>query len=225
VKWPVVLVAVAGCGPIGTIHERTAPRRIEVTKQAAPTRLVIAARLANDDSIELVAKHATELRITRVVHYGAASFEIRRSTPFIKLVEMPIGLAILVMAGPLAWQAPYQTRDTRTHRTEWHTNMGFALVSPFQSVLQTRIRANPAADAAVFRDPAMVRGYEVRLPVPNLVASYRLLDESERVIATGTVTTDAFGRARIPDPGGAVAVEISAGATTTIVPVLPPEAP
>ncbi|MBA2539636.1 MAG: hypothetical protein H0V17_08380 [Deltaproteobacteria bacterium] len=218
----VVLALLAACGPELTIHERTAPIRVTVNKQASRPELRIAARFVATNSVELVAKHATEVRISRVVHYGSTTFEMGSWNPIIEILEIPAGLFILLFPG--FWSGPYKTTNTSTRKAEVHNTWLVALLNPFQTTIKYRIRTKPTSDASRFLDPPVIRELEMRLPVPGLVIAFRALDEGERAVAHGVVTTDQFGRATIADLPGAVALEVTVRDVSTVI-AIDPEVP
>jgi hypothetical protein len=214
-----ILLMLAACGPTLTIYERTAPTRVDIAKQASPPVLHLRARRSGD-GIELVAKHARDLRITRVVHYGAASIERLGGNPLVELLELPIGLLFLAV-GPSQWETPVQYDDTATSKMVVNTNWLVAMINPFQTAIGYRLRATPTTDAQVFRDPPIVRELEMRLPVPNLAIRYRMLDAGARSLGDGTIATDAFGRAAIANAATAIAVEVTVDGKTVTIPVEP----
>ena len=200
-------VALAACGPTLIVHERAAPRRVEVAKQASEPRLELVARALGGDSIELVAKRTSEIKLTRVVHYGATTIKRKRGTPLLELLEIPIGLVLLI-GGPGAWETPYAIAETRTTKPSNQRNWIVAFLSPGQTLLSYRTEIDASSEVEVFADDPVVRQFQVRLPAPGVAVPYRVLDEAERPIASGNATTDAFGRVTIEKVPGAIAVEV-----------------
>jgi hypothetical protein len=210
-------LALVACGPQLTLYERTAPRHVEVTKQATPPVLEFTAHLAGD-TVELAAKHASDVRITRVVDYSATAIELRRGNPLIEIIEIPIGLVFAVV-GPAAWETPYRFVNTPTTKVVLHTNWVVSMINPLQTTFVYRARAIPTSDADVFADPPVVRDVHIRLPAPGVTAHVRVLDEGEHAIATADLTTDGFGRALIENAARAVALEVTVDGKPTIVPI------
>jgi hypothetical protein len=201
------LVVLAACGPTLTIHERAAPRRVDVKKQATEPRVELTARSLGGDSIELVAKRTSEIKLTRVVHYAATTIKRKRSNPLLELIEIPVGLFLLI-GGPGAWETPYRIPETRTTKPYTQANWIVGFLSPGQTLLSYRTEIDASSEAEVFADDPVVRQFQVRLPAPGLPGPYRVLDEAERPIASGNATTDAFGRVTIEKVPGAIAVEV-----------------
>ncbi len=208
------------CGPTYSIHTRTSPTRVDVTKQASAPELELIARHVGTDAVELAAKRARDVRVTRVVRYGAASMEATRGRLLLKLLEIPMGLFIPLL-GPVSWETPVLMKDTRTTKLELHTNWILAMLNPFQSFSYVGIRLNPDANVEVFADPPVVREFHVSLPAPKLTIAFRAFDDREQPIASGTVVTDAFGRVMIPNLTTAIAIELTVAGTTTLVPIDP----
>jgi len=220
----VLALALMACGPVFTIHTRNSPQRVAVTKQASSPELVFIARFVGSGAVELVAKHAYDVRVTRVVHYGSASFEFGRANPLFELIEIPFGLVMLAF-GPAWWESMTDIKSTSTKKVEQHTNTLLAMLNPFQSGGSLYGRVSPDSNADVFADPPVVRAFRVSLPAPTLTISFRALDDDEQSIATGTVQTDAFGRATIANVTGAIGLEVTIAGKTRVIPIEPEVVP
>jgi len=218
-----VLVLLAACGPVFTVHRRTSPQRVSVTKQVSEPELVFGGRFVAPGQVELVAKQARDVRVTRVVHYGAASFEAGHYHPIIELVEIPFGLFFALL--PPLWESPNILTGTPSTKLVLHNNWLVGMVNPFQTALLYHVRAIPGSNSNVFAAPPATREFRVSLPAPGLTLTYRALDDAERPLATGTIQTDTFGRATVPDVAGAIAFEVKVGSTTTVIPIEPEVAP
>jgi hypothetical protein len=216
-----VLAMIVACsGPILTIHRRTSPLRVDVTKQASRPELRFAAHAVESDSVELVAKHVTDVRLTRVVHYGASSMGLTRGSTWVKLFEIPFGLITIVL--PPTWLMASDMRlgkNTETTRYESHGLLPLIMLNPRQSAFFFHVNIDLNARTDVFVDPPVVRDFRMSLPAPGLTVTYRALDEGERLIASGTATMDEFGRIAIAGIRGAIALEVTGDGTTTIVPI------
>jgi hypothetical protein len=216
-----VLAMVVSCsGPTLTVHSRTSPLRVDVTKQASRPELRFAAHALESGDVELVAKNVTDVRLTRVVHYGAMSTEYARGSSWVKLGEIPLGL--FIFAFPPVWTMASDMRmgkNTSTTRYEGHGLLPLILLNPRRTAFHFHINIDLNARTDVFVDPPVVRDFRMSLPSPALTVAYRALDESERAIASGTATTDEFGRVVISTVSGAIALEIISEGTTTIVPI------
>jgi hypothetical protein len=197
-----------------TVHTKTSPQRVTITKQVSEPELVVSGRFVDAGTVELVAKRARDVRVTRVVHYGAASFEAAHSHLFFEILEIPVGLALMLI--PAVWESPRWVKESESTKFVLHTNWLVALANPAQTATAPKIRAVPGSNAEVFADPPATREFRVSLPAPNLALTYRALDDAERPLTTGTVTTDVFGRASVPEVAGAIAFEITV-ATALVV--------
>lgn len=216
------LFTLAACGPVFTIYTKTSPQRVTVAKQATAPEVVLSGRFVGPGTVELAAKHASDVRVTRVVHYGAASFEGRRANPLIEIVEIPFGLLFLLI--PPVWESPSVFHDTEGNKFAQNTNWLAAMISPFQTILVFSVRATPGSNADIFVAPPATREFHVNLPAPGIEVRYKALDDSEHALASGTATMDSFGRATVSEVAGAIAFEVTVGGKTTVIPV-EPEAP
>jgi hypothetical protein len=217
IRLALALLLVACSGPGVTIHTRTSPLQVEVTKQASVPELRVFARITATNDVELVAKQASHVRVTRVVHYGTASFHTVRGSPWGKLVEIPLGL--IFMLEPAAWGTPNLVTDTTTTKLEVHTNWLLSMLNPLQSVVEAHFEVDTNARTDVFVEPPAVREFRVNLPAPGLEVAYRAIDEGGNAIVSGTVTTDAFGRVTLTGATRAIALEVTVAGTTTVIPI------
>lgn len=215
------VLALAACGPTATIYQRTSPVRVTVAKQASPAELVFAARFVAPGTVELVSKHARDVRLTRTVHYNSIATELRRPNLLYELVmDLPLGLVGL-LAGPGLWETPNLIAETPVTKYVVHTNYVLAALNPFQGGVTYSARINPNPNVEIFADPPVLREFRMSLPAPAVTLAYRALDDQEQVIATGNVKTDELGRVKIAGVTGAIALEITTGRTVMVLPIEP----
>ncbi len=213
-----MVAALAGCGPLVTVYSKTTPRRVAVSKQTSRPELAFTAHFIGEDAVELVAKNAYDVRVTRVVHYGAVSYTYGRANPALELIEIPFGFLALAL-GTTFWESPVLIATTPTLKVEQHTNSLLAMLNPFQTGIAFYATVDPNSNADVFPEPPTIRAFRVSLPPSPTAIAYRALDDDEQVVANGTVATNAFGRATITNLRGAIALEVTIAGKATVVPI------
>jgi hypothetical protein len=217
-----VVALAAACNKTVTVYQRTSPRRVEVTKQASPPALVVHAVRLPSGAIAIRLKHATQMRLSRVLHHNAvAMIYDHGGSVYNEVVEMFVGILMAPLPGAFWGMGDrIDGQDTPTRKTVRHRRLLLALLDPTTSVFTNNIRTEPIVTEQIFSDPPIVRDYEIRLPAPSTPVTYRILDASKRELASGAGATDLHGELLATDSlETAVAVELTSGGKVMIVPI------
>jgi hypothetical protein len=211
-------LAFAACGPWATSYQRDSPRRLDVHKTASAPVLRWTARRTGT-TVELIAKHERDVRVTRTLHYTALVAEFRSNhNPFYELLDM--ALALTALPFPASWWpvATLAPGDTESRKFVIHNSQTLAGINPLQTGIFGMSIDQVESDADVFADPPRVRDYRVRLPAVGVAVTCAALDDAEQVIASIEVTTDRYGRATLAEvPATAIALRLTAEGTTAII--------
>lgn len=222
-----LIAMVAGCKAM-SIYTMGPPRRVQIEKQSSEPSILAEGVRDADGGVVVRVLELREVRVTRRVQHGA--LELRVEHPghpgwLWELVEFPMAAFMtVVLPVMLAWNI-----------TDMAGNKPGVKRGPFRPFL---VMLNPFAvfmagegrvyvSDVTFDDPPRMRQFNVRLPVGELALRYRVLDAGRDAIASGEITTDQFGKLRIPEvPPHAVGIELVGKRVNLIAPIesAPPSA-
>jgi len=219
------LIAIASIAALGSgckltsVYTQGPPRRVEIEKQVTEPSILAEGVRDAGGGVDLRVLELHAVRLTRHTQHGALETRIEHpGHPFAELIEFPlaavIGMAIpysLVMDSTLNGGKPGVKRDA--------FRPILAMLDPTRSMLASKARVY-VAQHVTFAGATRIRQYNVRLPVGEVVLKYRVLDAGRDVLASGEVTTDQFGKVRIPDVSlHAVGIELIGTRVNLIAPI------